>query len=154
MQCEMCGKDEQLFRAKIEGTYMSVCGVCSSHGNVLKAVRNTEEERPKSFAKQEDNKEEVVTGVVSDFALIIRKKREGSGLSQRDFAQKIMEKESVVQHLENGGYEPSLKLAEKLERVLGIKLVEQYAESFESGDKVEAGEMTLGDVIKIKKRSK
>ncbi len=155
MQCEMCGTDEQLYKVKIEGTVMNVCKGCSGHGNVMEVVRGVvEEEMPKRFARQEMEREEVVTGVVSDFASIIRKKREGLGLSQKDFAQKIMEKESVVQNLESGGLEPSLKLAGKLERVLGIKLVEEYAESFEGGEKVEAEEMTLGDAIKIKKRPK
>ena len=70
--------------------------------------------------------------------------------SQYDFAKKITEKVSVVHKMETGSFEPSLKLARKLQKVLGVRLivveeVEEFKPKSES-----SGGMTLGDMLKKK----
>ena len=44
------------------------------------------------------------------------------GLSQKDCAQKINEKPSVLQDYESGKAIPNTQILSKLERVLGVKL--------------------------------
>ena len=46
----------------------------------------------------------------------------GMGLSQKDCAQKINEKPSVLQDYESGKAIPNPQILSKLERVLGVKL--------------------------------
>ena len=92
--------------------------------------------------------------VVDDFAEKIRIKREKLGLKQEDFAKKIGEKESVVHKLETGEFEPSLELAKKLEKVLNIKLIEEYEEEHKATTKATSIITTIGDLVKIRKRTK
>ena len=54
----------------------------------------------------------------------IRNKRDELGLKQEDFAKMLNEKESIIHKLETGEFKPSLKLAKKLEKKFGLKLIE------------------------------
>ena len=58
----------------------------------------------------------------------------------------------MIQHLETGKFEPPILLAKKLERALNIKLVEEMQEVHESSVKEDTETLTIGDVIKIKKK--
>ena len=73
------------------------------------------------------------------------------GLSQKDFASRINEKESMIHKIETGAFEPPLDLAKKLEKILGIKLVEEHLEKHEKFKRSKEGGFTLGDFIKVKK---
>ena len=42
MKCEMCGKETNLVRARIEGAEMTVCEKCSRFGTVTGRVVSTE----------------------------------------------------------------------------------------------------------------
>jgi len=52
----------------------------------------------------------------------IQQARMGKGLSQKDCAQKINEKPSVLQDYESGKAIPNTQILAKLERALGVKL--------------------------------
>ena len=96
---------------------------------------------------------EIVEDVVEDYAEIVRKAREKTGMSQSDFAKKINEKEGAMHNIETGKIMPNLKLARKLEVALRIKLIEVIEERHNiTNEKPKSNELTLGDVIKIKKR--
>ena len=152
--CELCGAEGRLFKAIVEGTELAVCGECAKHGKVLEEVREPIVEEKKAERVVEEPEEEVIQAVVPDFSEKIRMKREELGLNHEDFAKKISEKESIVHKLETGEFEPPIDTAKKLERILGIKLIEGYKETHERIEKVAAGELTVGDLVKIKKRTK
>ena len=82
---------------------------------------------------------------------LIKKKRESMGLSQKDFAIKLSEKESTIHHMENHTLEPNLALAKKLEKFLGIKLIEESKEEFDAPKQKKDMGFTLGDFIKVRK---
>ena len=153
MQCDMCGSEERLYKTNIEGSILNVCKACSKFGTVIAPVREEielkKEKKIKEIEKQPEK--EIIELVVGDFADKIRKKREGLGLKQEEFAKKLNEKESIVHKLETGEYKPSLDMARKLERMLGIKLVEEYEEEGKA-TKTENTKLTVGDLIKIRKR--
>ena len=87
-----------------------------------------------------------------DFAKKIRKKREQLGMKQEEFAKKIAERESVVHKLETGEFTPSLKLAIKLEKRLNLKLIEELEEEKQKIKLgTESAELTIGDMLKLKK---
>ena len=120
--CDVCGAEGRLVRALIEGTELNVCQNCAKFGKILKA--------PVMFVKKgavikHEQKPEPLEIIVPDYSTLIRKKREEMGLTQEDFAKKINEKISVIHNLESGKLEPSIDLARKLERSLGIRLVEE-----------------------------
>ena len=104
------------------------------------------------LAKREPEKE-IIQKIVDDFAEKIRIKREKLGLKQEDFAKSISEKESVIHKLETGEFHPSLELAEKLEKILKIKLIEEYEEEYQPQTKTDLT-TTIGDLVQIRKRSK
>jgi len=142
--CEMCGKEGEIICAIVEGTRLNVCPYCAKFGQVIK--------KPvfKPIVKTND-KEEVVETIVPDFAKLIHDAREKSGLTQKDFALKLNEKESFIHKLENGSMKPSIDLARKLEHALKIKLVVVEHEESVSVEKKASGPLTIGDLIKIKK---
>ncbi len=148
----MCGKEATLVRAKIEMAEMDVCEKCAKHGVVLRRldVPSAKKKERREIKPQK----EIIEEVVEDYAQIVRKSREDKGMSQEDFAKKLNEKESVIHKIETGGLIPSLKLARKLERLLHIRLieiVEEHHNAAPSSSK-KGSELTLGDLIKIKKK--
>ena len=76
------------------------------------------------------------------------------GLKQEDFAKKINEKLSVVSGIESGRHKPSMELAKKIGRFLRISLVEEIEDKEEEkiAGKGASEELTIGDLIKIRKR--
>ena len=153
MGCDICGKEEKLFRTIIEGTELKVCMNCGKFGKVLGPVKEIEKEE--RLIKREIStvhEIEEIEDIVPNFSQILKKKRESMRLEQKDFAKKISEKESVVHKMETGEFKPSIKTARKSERILGIKLIEEYEEEhigFKSG---KSEGFTIGDLIKIKKK--
>ena len=59
-----------------------------------------------------------------DYAAVLRKARETSGLTQEQLGMKLNEKSSVVGKLESGKLKPSVALAKKLEHLMKIRLFE------------------------------
>ena len=148
INCELCGKiDENLNRALIEGVELNVCTDCSKFGKILAPIKVFSQKK----CHEQEKKEEKVELVVENYADIIRKKRESMGLTQKDFASKINEKESVVHKIEIGTFEPSLSLAKNLEKILNMKLIEEHLEKHEVPKKKRVDSFTLGDFIKVNK---
>ncbi len=142
----MCGSEGQMFKAEIEGSLLTVCKNCSRYGKILKEIRP---EKPPA-KKKEIQKKEILFVIVDDFAEIIKKKRESLSIKQEDFAKMINEKVSLLHNIETGRYKPSLNLARKLEKRLGIKLIEQHEETHKQSSSQKDEGFTIGDFIKIK----
>ncbi len=157
MQCEMCGKESNLIRALIEGTELKVCPRCGKHGKIVGIVKpdspKEKKKREKIEKKQVETviEKEILSFIVPDFAARIRAKRESFGLSQKDFAKSVNEKESLMQKLESGKVAPSIALARKLERLLSIKLIEENKEEKVQFSKQKSNGFTVGDFIKVRK---
>src|SRR3989344_9299165 len=115
MQCEMCGRDTELFLTEIEGTRLQVCKGCGGHGKVIKRVMTQQE----IVRKQEKEKEavrkilhpdekEIVQLIVEGYPKLIKDAREKLKLSQEEFALKISEKQNLIHHIETGRMEPDI----------------------------------------------
>ena len=152
INCDLCGRTtESLAKAIIEGVQLDVCTECAKFGKVIPIKRPSAKEQIKQIAKQQE-KEERIELLVEDYAEIIKKKREEIGLTQKEFANRINEKESTIHKIETGALEPPLYLAKKLEKALGIKLIEQHEERHENPRKSKIEGFTLGDFINVKNR--
>ena len=90
--------------------------------------------------------------VVDDYSSRVRRARERLGYTQRDLARKAKIAESVIRRIELGELVPSIDLARKLEKVLGIKLLEPVVETEEelSKSKRENLYLTLGDIAEFR----
>lgn len=158
--CELCGRTEDLFRARIEGVELSVCQNCVRHGVIIQRPQidienhNSENWSSKSFSSfSKTNTARKEWKIADDFSALLRSTREKSKLSQEDFARFLQEKESMISKWETGAVKPSLETAQKLQKQLGIKLVvldEAVETSIITAKK--SNEFTLGDFIKVKQK--
>ncbi len=139
--CELCGKEENLLSAFVEGVIFRVCSNCSRYGKVI------EEKRFVKIEKREIRREEVVEVILGGFNLVVKNAREKKRLSQEELATKLNEKESLISKIEQGSLKPSIDLAKKLERFLGVKLITQEKIE-EAPTKVKTAALTIGDFIK------
>ncbi|MBI4738612.1 TIGR00270 family protein [Candidatus Woesearchaeota archaeon] len=152
MQCEMCGRDAALTKARIEGSELDVCPACVRFGKVIATPQAPRFARPQQLQKQ--NSEELLS-VVDDYWQRIRQSRERLDLTQEDFAKKVAEKHSLMQKIEAGSNRPSIALARKLENLLHIKLlvtIPGSAEGLNTAKNKSAG-FTIADFIKTKKET-
>ena len=153
INCDLCGKTETILnRAIIEGVELSVCTDCSKFGKVLAPVKRYGPKEQHKMAQKASLNEEKIELLVENYAELIKKKRESLGLSQKDFALKLREKESTIHNIETGHFTPPIAMARKLEKILGVKLVEEYEEKHELREQKRGEEwFTLGDFIKMNK---
>lgn len=145
----MCGKEATLYRTIIEDTELKLCKECSSFGKVLDQVKIS---ILKKIKQKLMPKREIMQIITPDYAAKIKKAREKLSMKQSDFAKFISEKESILHKLETGVFEPNIKMARKLERILKIKFVEEHEEVYGTTEKKKDESFTIGDVIKIRKR--
>ncbi|MBI2101958.1 TIGR00270 family protein [Candidatus Woesearchaeota archaeon] len=152
INCDLCGKRvEILAKAVIEGVQLDVCSDCARFGKVVQQPKRLDAKSQIRQMQKSPQKEEKMELLVENYAEIIRKRRESMGLTQKDFAGKISEKEATVHKIETGALAPPLSLAKKLERFLGVRLVEEYEESHETPKGREINGFTLGDFINVRK---
>ena len=171
MQCEMCGETirgtPKLVR--VEGAELSVCSKCEKFGTVLQQVRRTDIRAPQKGiaarpppspaggAVQVRHKRDMFDfmegEIVDDYALRIRRAREGKGLSQKDLAMQMKEKEHLIRKIENSELIPEEGVRKKLEKALDIRLIDAPVTDDEK--KVQSRlTPTLGDLTVIRKAKK
>jgi putative transcription factor len=145
--CEMCGSDTNLVKATIEGTTLNVCGRCAKFGNISPG-ENIQKKEKEVKIKIEP---QIVYEIVNDYSLLIKNAREKLGLKQEELALRLSEKVSEIHNIESGKLKPSFKVAVKIEKVLGIKLIEQIMEQTPNKINFKESGITIGDLINMKK---
>jgi len=126
MQCEICGRETmQVKQVQVDGSTLIVCPGCASFGHEVKEEHVKRPAMPLHRIRQPGFKEkefDLGLGIEPDFGKRIRKAREAKGLTVKELAMKIFEKESLVHRLENQAIKPSDSMIAKLEKELGIQL--------------------------------
>jgi len=147
----MCGiSTERLSDVVVEGTMLKVCERCKSYGDVVgvEKPRNLEVSKiPRKIYV-----EEPVVFVIEGAGRIIKEARENNGLKQQQLAKMVGLKESMIHKIETSMIKPELNVAKKLEKILGIHIIEGYSDTskgvqFNLNDE----NLTVGDLIKFKK---
>ena len=176
VDCDICGKKGVAFIIAVEGAKMAVCPRCAYHGKILHSLGTgeKEEEAPAkmdySTPKQFRMEEEIVDGYgrkirrareavkiayeeVNEYG---KKEKKTRGMTIEELAKKVNEKASWLDRVENERMEPNPAEAKKLEKALGIKLVEKVEISVtpmpKSGGK--NTELTLFDMMEMQKKKK
>ncbi|WP_457556049.1 multiprotein bridging factor aMBF1 [Candidatus Pyrohabitans sp.] len=160
MECEVCGRKiwGKPVSTVIEGTEMKTCPRCARFGRETKTWSRVPKREPAGRVARPRKKRPYTRplpeiDVVADYSSIIRRAREAKKLTQEELGRKISEKVSVIARLEAGKMKPSVEMARKLERVLDIKILEELPEEEDfSAPGGAGGELTIGDIIKIKKK--
>lgn len=147
--CELCGKRaKRVMDVVIEGSLISVCPACANYGKtvILERPNSESQRRIKKIPLVEEN-----YLITKNYPQLIKQARESQGLLQKELAEKIGEKESVIHQLESGSLEPSAILAKKLENFLKINLIEKYEET---NKKISLSDtsLTIGDLLNLKKK--
>ena len=169
MQCEMCGETirgtPKLVR--VEGAELQVCMKCEKFGTEVQQVRRKDVVRPTATAPRQRQPPPAIPAerrkrdlfdymegeIVDDYAARIRKARMDKGLTTKDLAFQIKEKEHLIKKIENSELMPEEGVRKKLEKILEIRLID--APVTEAEKKVQ-GKLTptLGDLTIIKKAKK
>ncbi len=162
--CEMCGHiGSELHRAIVEGTLLSLCDKCVRFGEVVQMNQVPKEVVDKRLDYYRTHRYSSMSlppdfsgedNIVKDYAERIKKAREKTGKTQEEIALDLAEKSSILQKIESGHQEPSLKLARKLEQFFKIQLVQKeqkMAEDDIRDYRVSSTGVTIGDVITFKK---
>ncbi len=144
--CDLCGaRSDRSFIVEIEGASMRVCDSCS------KLSKNAREHRIKK-PKPVGRTKETVYVTVPNFGSLVRDIRVKMGMSSKEFASELDEKESLIKNLEAKEIEPSLKLSDKFYSRFGVKLVEVYEQSAPTAKRRDRKTLTFGDVVEVKER--
>ena len=119
-ECEICGNRSANTRIRIDSSVLNVCKVCASTGTIIDIPKPTPSAVPVTAENIRPGAEEIV---VEDFGKLIAKARQKTGLKQDEIALKLNEKLQVI-HAAESGRRLEIKLAKKLEKFFGIKLIE------------------------------
>jgi len=170
MQCEMCGETIRgaAKLVRVEGAELQVCTKCEKFGTEVQQVRRTDIVRPGAAAprpgrtvttvvpadrRKRDLFDYMEGEIVEDYAARIRKARMDKGLSTKDLAMQIKEREHLLKKIENSELIPEEDVRKKLEKVLEIRLIDAPAQEAEK-KVLSKLSPTLGDLTIIKKVKK
>ena len=166
MQCETCGKHFiEGKKVKIEGCVAVVCNECARYGLVVGVVRPHVEppkkpvvaavpSRPVPSLSKVLEAELSVPSLKEDYGRIIKTAREKRQLKMEDFAKMLNEPESLIHRIESGKFEPADSLAHRIESLLRVKLFEKSSAMLPTGSRHAAKDLTLGDVVVVKKKER
>ena len=149
LYCDICGKSPVRAQILIEGAKLLACGACMRSGKIL--IRFDEEPKVAPVEKSPmESSEEIVEG----YGRSIKNAREKLQLPLSVVAERINEKESFLHAIEGERLPPTIEVARKLEKELGIKLVEKVAASVSGTASPSKGfsAPTLGDMVESKKK--
>jgi putative transcription factor len=157
--CEMCGYSGNLKRAIVEGSILDVCNKCVAYGEAIEIKKPDEKmvEQKLTFMNQRRSLPHVNAEdelLVSNYHQVVKVARSRLGKKQEEVARDLAIRESILQKVESGSMEPTIKLAKKLEQYFKIKIVKKQDKV--SGNVVKEfnvrdSAVTIGDLIKFKK---
>ena len=159
--CDMCGKIvERTQQVKVEDVVMNVCGQCTRYGTPLRQSTTTystnttrSKQRRQRRLHPDENKR-----VKENAPQLLKQAREQQQLTQEQMAQKANIKESSYHKIESGHLALSLDMAKRLQKQIGIQLLEEQnasdEEEVEVRTKGEATPLTMGDLIKEQMKKK
>ena len=153
-RCEICGRkiEGEVYRRVVEGAKLIVCRRCAKYGEAswepephAKASRRAPSVRR---AKSKDMLEEVERyRVVEGYGRIVKEARERMGLSPKELAERLGEKESVIKRIEREELVPDMVLVGKLRTVLRVELLAP-SEEVKPPAQPKPRKPTLGELVK------
>ncbi len=154
MSCELCGRENRGCRAAlVDGVKMMLCPDCLKHhgGGVQESIRPpTNVERTVFHRAKKSTPKDIYKGMekelVPNWSDVIKKSRKKKGLTREELGFHIEERTVTISKIENGDLRPSDKIVKKLEKELGISLLETVKEVTTPHHSSKA--MTLGDFIR------
>jgi len=153
MQCELCGNGGECRSAIVDGVKMMLCPNCMRYGKGVKDVAPIDVQKPIlgriRRPREKDVYVEMDRELIDGWNDLIRKARKKMGLSREELGFNIGERTVTISKIENGDLRPSDEIVGKLEKKLGIILIEKIEKTptTPSGSRSD-NSLTLGDFIK------
>lgn len=148
--CESCGTNApNLYKVKIAGSVMNVCGKCRKMGKDL-----DEKKSAPAYTFKHKKKDVVLEEVVNNYPSLINSALTKKGLNFHQLAKVLNIKESTINKYVTGKIKPDVETAKRIEKFLEIKLTEEVDEIETSVDVEVVDEdekssgTTLGDLLK------
>ncbi|MCX6661071.1 MAG: multiprotein bridging factor aMBF1 [Euryarchaeota archaeon] len=163
MPCELCGRECKGGKeAIIDGAKMFVCPDCIKYAEGVvqpEPVRTSSPPLPQRIpVKRTQNRERDIykdrgmeRELVTNWNHLIEQARKKKGLTREELGFKIGERTVTIAKVENGDLRPSDQTIAKLEKELGIHLMEEVKEVPTGLQKGTQTGFTLGDFIKTDK---
>ena len=150
--CELCGKEaDSRKKVKIEGATLNVCDSCADLGNKVKTPSKKSKTKKKKSRKRRSTTPSENKVLVNNYGNEVKKARESKGISLKDLANNINEKQSRVSKIEKEELKPGNKLAKKLSKELGVDLyTNAEVANYDQTDNPDDRTATLGDVAEVK----
>ncbi|UCE92416.1 MAG: TIGR00270 family protein [Methanobacteriota archaeon] len=150
----------------IEGVLLEVCAECAKFGTEAKKRQPAEagprpvieqrlERRERRFTPKDVYAEGGAEELVDDYPARIRNARASRGMTQKELALKLNEKQTIISKIESGNMRPDEKLIRKLQKELGIALKEKVRAEEQERPVTRAtgsGPLTLADLIRASRK--
>ncbi|MDH5400952.1 MAG: multiprotein bridging factor aMBF1 [Candidatus Heimdallarchaeota archaeon] len=164
--CEMCSVDVvNPTTIKVEGAILSVCNKCTSFGNLVKDKPRMPSNKPtvkktsttprkfgtttKAVSKPRHNKDEKT--LIPDYGQEIRLARSKRKLTQEKLSSLTGISVALLKSIEAEKIRPTDNVIVKLEKELGIVLMESLDVEMEYQSKNDGKGLTVGDIVSIKR---
>ena len=159
-ECDICGRPA-VGEAFVEGARMMVCVRCAGHGRMI-ARKPAPVPQGKSFAILAPKKPLPEFELTEGYGAVIKKAREGKGLTLEQLGQQLGIRAQEILHMEEQKLKPPEKDCKKLEAFLKIKLLvpteaaepeqtpEDLAKKLKDMRGGGRGGITLADMVEIK----
>lgn len=143
--CELCGRPtEHVYVVDVEGVELRVCPKCAKGKKVVRD-ESVPAKAPKPGRVQHAQHAELQ--LVDDYGARIRAGRESMKIPMRVLAEMLNEKETFLSRVEEQKTAPPEALVKKLEKALGIKLLEEPAAEASESARRGKENATLGDFV-------
>ena len=165
MYCEICGR-RILGRpalVKVRGAMLQVCSECAKGKIAIrpqKPVLSVSKPQPARRLPQvvvarrppkPREEPELSLRPKQDYGRAIHKAREGRGMTVEQFSRSVGIRGSLVRKIEAEKIVPSISDLKKIERILGVRLVEQYSEEEITGVAGREPTLTLGEATELRR---
>ncbi|MEM0493583.1 MAG: multiprotein bridging factor aMBF1 [Candidatus Thermoplasmatota archaeon] len=158
MPCEMCGNDHKGCKlGTVDGVKMMLCPDCIRYATGIEQIKTPQLNIQVTTQKKRDTRPagsekdvfaKMEKELVSDWPVRIKTAREKKGLSREELGFRIGERTVTISKIEKGDLRPSDKMIEKLEKELGITLLEDVVKPSYQGTRSHSTGLTLGDFIR------
>lgn len=156
LYCEICGFPiaGRPYKAVVEGVEMVLCASCYSklaRSGRAKPLKESERRVARAKPVRIPRRTPEMYEVVEDYPDRIREARIRKGYTLKELAQKLRISESLLRSIEQGRFKPGIDLARRMERLLGVKLLEPVEEDYFEEEDARRDLPTLGDIVVVRR---
>ncbi len=150
LYCDICGKTPVRAQILVEGAKLLACASCMRSGKILHRFEDDQPPPQLQSGVVVEASEEIAEG----YGRTIINARERLKLPISVVAERIKEKESYLHAIEHERLMPTIEVARKLEKELGIRLVEKVSATVSPAGPAQKrfSEPTLADMVDAKKK--